>query len=452
MAERATVLVVDDEKNVRRTLGMVLEDEGYRVETFDRAEAVLERLDRGRADALILDVQLPGMSGVDALRKLAEGELEVPTIVISGHASLSDAVEATRLGAYDFLEKPLDRDRVLLSVHNCLERRDLAREVRTLRDRVRGLDEMIGSSPPLAALREVIAKVAPTRGRVLITGESGTGKELVAREVHSASDRTGRPFIKVNCAAIPADLIESELFGHEKGAFTGAAARRKGQFVLADGGRIFLDEIGDMAADVQAKVLRVLETGEVRPVGGERVRYVDVRVIAATNKDLKAAVEAGEFREDLFFRLNVVPLPVPPLRERPGDVPLLVRHFVAEFCRENNSPPRQVGQRAMAAIDAYSWPGNVRELRNLCERLVILGGDPITLSDLPDELRAPGPRFEPSHHGRLGLREFREAMEREYQEFVLTENEWNVTRSAERLGIERTNLHKKMRAYGLSRA
>jgi len=452
MAERATVLVVDDEKNVRRTLGMVLEDEGYRVETFDRAEAVLERLDRGRADALILDVQLPGMSGVDALRKLAEGELEVPTIVISGHASLSDAVEATRLGAYDFLEKPLDRDRVLLSVHNCLERRDLAREVRTLRDRVRGLDEMIGSSPPLAALREVIAKVAPTRGRVLITGESGTGKELVAREVHSASDRTGRPFIKVNCAAIPADLIESELFGHEKGAFTGAAARRKGQFVLADGGTIFLDEIGDMAADVQAKVLRVLETGEVRPVGGERVRYVDVRVIAATNKDLKAAVEAGEFREDLFFRLNVVPLPVPPLRERPGDVPLLVRHFVAEFCRENNSPPRQVGQRAMAAIDAYSWPGNVRELRNLCERLVILGGDPITLSDLPDELRAPGPRFEPSHHGRLGLREFREAMEREYLEFVLTENEWNVTRSAERLGIERTNLHKKMRAYGLSRA
>ena len=452
MSGQATVLVVDDERNVRRTLGMVLEDEGYRVETFERAEPALERLERGRVDVLLLDVQLPGMSGIEALRRLAEGGLEVPTIVISGNATLSEAVEATRLGAYDFLEKPLDRDRVLLSVRNCLERRDLAREVRCLRDRVAGLDEMIGESRAMAELRAAVAKVAPTRGRVLVTGESGTGKELVARELHRASDRAARPFVRVNCAAIPADLIESELFGHERGAFTGASARRRGQFVLADGGTLLLDEIGDMTPGVQAKVLRALQTGEVRPVGGERDRIVDVRVIAATNKDLKAAVAAGDFREDLYFRLAVVPLRAPPLRERTGDVPLLVRHFVAAFSRENHEPPRALTPRAMASLDAYSWPGNVRELKNVCERLVIMGGDPIDVPDLPEELAEPGPRFEPSRHGLLPLREFREAVEREYLEHVLGRSDWNVTRAAAAIGVERTNLHKKMRAYGLSRS
>jgi len=401
---------------------------------------------------MLLDVQLPGMSGLEALQHLREREVEVPTIVISGHASLAEAVQAVRLGAYDFLEKPLDRDRVLLSVKNCLERRDLARQVDDLKARVRGLDEMIGDSPPMQSLREAIAKVAPTRGRVLITGESGTGKELIARELHTASDRSRRPFVKVNCAAIPADLIESELFGHEKGAFTGAAGRRKGQFVAADGGTLFLDEVGDMAPDVQAKVLRVLETGEVRPVGGDRDRLVDVRVIAATNKDLKAAVEAGEFREDLYFRLNVVPLPAPPLRERAGDVPRLLRHFVDGFCEENHFPPKEVSPRALSTLERYAWPGNVRELRNLCERLVILCGDPIALCDLPEEVASRRPRFDPASHGRLSLRDFRERMERDYIAWVLEQHDWNVTRSAQALGIERTNLHKKMRSYGLSRS
>jgi two-component system nitrogen regulation response regulator NtrX len=452
MASPATLVVIDDERNVRRTLAMVLEDEGHEVDTFGTAEEGLARLGEGGVSAVIMDIQLPGISGVEALRRLKERESDVPVIVVSGHASLEEAAEATRLGAYDFMQKPLDRERVLVSVRNALESRGLKAEVRDLRERVRRDDEMLGESDALLRLRAAIAKVAPTRGRVLITGESGTGKELVARAIHAASERSRRAFVKVNCAAIPKDLIESELFGHERGAFTGATTRRKGKFAQADGGTILLDEIGDMAPDTQAKVLRVLETGEVQTVGGDKLGHVDARVIAATNRDLKAEVKAGRFREDLLYRLNVVPLLTPPLRARKGDVPLLVRHFVGRFCAENGLAPSAISAGALAAMDAYAWPGNVRELKNLCERLVIMGGDPIDAADLPEEILGPGPRFDASAHATLSLREFREAMEREYLVHILGRHDWNVTRASAALGIERTNLHKKMRSLGMSRA
>jgi two-component system nitrogen regulation response regulator NtrX len=463
MAE--TILVVDDEKNIRRTVSMVLEGEGYSVEEASSAEEALARLPDLGADVILMDVQMQGMSGLEALdtlKKSSGAGGSGPTVVmISGHATLADAVRAVKAGAYDFLEKPLDRERLIVTLRNALERRRMAREVEGLRELTEGRWEMVGKSAAMTALYSQIAKVAPTRTRVLITGESGTGKELVARALHRESTLYSKPFVKVNCAAIPPELIESELFGHERGAFTGASARKKGLFELADGGTIFLDEVGDMIVSAQAKVLRVLQSGEFTRVGGEQTLKADVRVLAATNRDLQAAVASGQFREDLYFRLAVVPLRAPALRERADDIPLLCKSFVEQICRENGLKVKTISPEALEILSAYQWPGNVRELRNVIERLVILSDEGIGVGDLPEEIVAEASRRPalvvqaavdlPKEAQNLPLRDLRDLVERQYIRSKLDENGWNISRSAQVLGIERTNLHKKMRALGISR-
>ncbi len=459
-AGRQTVLVVDDEKNIRRTLRMVLETEGYGVEEAETAEDALKLLEAEPVDLGIFDVRLPGMDGLTLLTRARELWRDLPIIVISGHADTPDVVEAMRRGALDFFSKPVDRDRVVVSVRNALARRSLEEKVKDLSSRERRFgDEMLGESPVMERLREEIAKVAPTNGRVLVVGESGTGKELVAQEVHHQSKRAGGAFVKVNCAAIPSELIESELFGHEKGSFSGAGSRRRGQFEVAHGGTLFLDEIGDMSLSAQAKVLRALQTGEVTRVGAERTFLVDVRVIAATNKDLEAEAREGTFREDLFFRLNVVPLRAPPLRERLEDVPLLAERFLQLAVRENGMRPKPVDAEVTARLKQYRWPGNVRELRNVCERMAIMSGERVTVADVPDYVgprEAPAPSAEAggelARYGEVPLKELRELVERDYILKKLEEHDWNITQAAQALGVERTNLHKKIKQHGLSRS
>ncbi|HJK93910.1 MAG TPA: sigma-54 dependent transcriptional regulator [Polyangiaceae bacterium LLY-WYZ-15_(1-7)] len=462
----ATILVVDDEKNIRRTLRMVLEGAGFDVEDAESAEEGLKRLDGDGIDLVILDVRLPEMSGLEALEQIRQRpeSRNLPVLMISGHASVAEAVSAVQTGATDFFEKPLDRDRVLVSVRNALQTWQLQREVERLRADAESRYEMIGESPAMRALYAQLEKVAPTNGRVLITGESGTGKELIARAVHRLSQRKDGPFIKVNCAAIPAELIESELFGYERGAFTGAQGRRKGMFEQADGGTLFLDEIGDMSGNAQAKVLRALQSGEISRVGSEKAIAVDVRVLAATNKDLELEVKEGRFREDLYFRLNVVPLKTPPLRDRPQDVPLLVKAFLRDFARENGLREKPIEAEVLEALAQRSWPGNVRELKNVVERMAILSGETIGMHDLPDEGRlgqavaqeaatpAPGlPSTVLPEGERMTLREYREHAEKQYILAMLDETGWNISRAAVKLGVERTNLHKKMRTYGIKR-
>ncbi len=452
------VLVVDDERNIRRALRMLLEGEGVVVEEAETAETALARLrDDPPIETVIMDVRLPGMDGIAAMQKMAasDGALPCPVIMISGHASLEEAVRATHLGSFDFFEKPLDRARVLVSVRNALRQYAAERELARLRAQVRRA--LVGESPALRALLEQIEKVGPTRARVLITGESGTGKELVARAIHESSQRCDGPFVKVNCAAIPAHLIESELFGHEKGAFTGAVAPKKGLFEVADGGTLLLDEVGDMAPEAQAKVLRALQSGEILRVGGRRPRQVDVRVLAATHRDLAALVAEGAFREDLYFRLAVVPIEVPPLRARREDIPVLVRHFIDQVCLDNGFSPKPIEDDALAALCAHDWPGNVRQLRNVVERMVILSDDTIRLEDVPPEVRgaaaavpagaAPAAWLAPE----LTLREARERAERAVILDRLERLDWNVSRTAESLGVERSHLHKKMRTLGIQR-
>jgi DNA-binding NtrC family response regulator len=457
-AGRPVVLVVDDEKNIRRALRMVLEAEGFAVAEAESAEDALKVLEAEPVDLGIFDVRLPGMDGLALLARARELWRDLPVVVISGHAETPDVVEAMRRGASDFFSKPVDRERVVVSVRNALARRALEEKVQVLQARDRRFgDEMLGESPAMRRLREDIAKVAPTSGRVLVLGESGTGKELVAQEVHRQSRRAGGPFVKVNCAAIPSELIESELFGHEKGSFSGAASRRRGQFEVAHGGTLFLDEIGDMSLAAQAKVLRTLQTGEVVRVGSERAFAVDVRVVAATNKDLEVEVREGTFREDLYFRLAVVPLRAPPLRERLEDVPLLAERFLQLAVRENGLRPKPVDAEVYARLQQYRWPGNVRELRNVCERMAILSGDRIGAADVPDYV-APRPTAatppgagDLSRYGEVPLRELRDLVERDYILAKLEERDWNVTQTAQALGIERTNLHKKMKQHGLRR-
>jgi two-component system nitrogen regulation response regulator NtrX len=458
-ATKPTVLVVDDERNIRRTLRMVLEAEGYAVSEAESAEDALKILEGEPVDLGIFDIRLPGMDGLALLSRARELWRDLPVVVISGHADTSDVVDAVKRGATDFFSKPVDRDRVLVSVRNALARRSLEEKVQVLAARERKFqDEMLGESPAMRKLREDIAKVAPTSGRVLVLGESGTGKELVAAEIHRQSKRAQGPFVKVNCAAIPSELIESELFGHEKGSFSGAASRRRGQFEVAHGGTLFLDEIGDMSLSAQAKVLRALQTGEIVRVGSERALNVDVRVIAATNKDLEAEVREGTFREDLYFRLNVVPLVSPPLRERLEDVPLLAERFFQLAARENGTRPKAVDPEVYDRLRTYRWPGNVRELRNVCERMVIMSGDRITAADVPEAVGAR-PAAPPaaggsdlSRYGEVPLRELRDLVERDYILKKLEEHDWNITQAAQALGVERTNLHKKIKQHGLSRA
>ena len=460
----ATILVVDDEKNIRRTLRMVLEGSGFGTLEAASAEEGLEQLAAHEVDLVILYVRLPKMSGIEALAKIrSQPETRnLPVLMVSGHASVAEAVKAVQLGATDFFEKPLDRDRVLVTVRNALQTWQLQRELQQLRAGVEHRYEMIGESPVMSALFAQLEKVAPTSGRVLISGESGTGKELIARAIHRLSPRADKPFIKVNCAAIPAELIESELFGYERGAFTGAQGRKKGMFELANEGTLFLDEIGDMSASAQAKVLRALQSGEISRVGSEKAIAVDVRVLAATNKDLELEVEEGQFREDLYFRLNVVPITSPPLRDRQSDIPMLAQGFLRDFCLENGLRNKPIDDEVLEALAERPWPGNVRELRNVVERMVILSGDRITLEDLPEEgvlsqgrRESASPSDLPSAVAesgeRLTLREYRSRAEKKYILSTLDEVGWNISKAATVLGVERTNLHKKMRSYGIRR-
>jgi two-component system nitrogen regulation response regulator NtrX len=438
----------------------VLEPEGYAVLEAESAEEALKLLEAEPVDLGIFDIRLPGMDGLALLSKARELWRDLPVVMISGHADTSDVVDAVKRGATDFFSKPVDRDRVLVSVKNALSRRTLEERVQALSSRERRFaDEMLGESPAMARLREDIAKVAPTSGRVLVLGESGTGKELIAPEIHRQSKRSAGPFVKVNCAAIPSELIESELFGHEKGSFSGAGARRRGQFEVAHGGTLFLDEIGDMSLSAQAKVLRALQTGEIVRVGSEKAFMVDVRVVAATNKDLEAEVREGTFREDLFFRLNVVPLRAPALRERLDDVALLAERFFQLALRENGMRPKPVDDAVYARLAQYRWPGNVRELRNVCERMVIMSGERITAADVPEAVGpraaapvAGGPSTDLAHYGEVPLKELRDLVERDYIQKKLEEHDWNITQAAQALGVERTNLHKKIKQHGLSRA
>ena len=399
-----------------------------------------------RADLYLLDVRLPDGNGIDVLRSLRQADDPTPAIMISGHASIRDAVEATRIGAFDFLEKPLARDRVLVVVKNALERSDLQRENQRFRELVGDAPKMIGRSPAFQRAVNEATQVARSDAGVLLTGESGTGKELLAAHIHRESPFASRPFVKVNCAAIPTELIESELFGHEKGAFTGAAAMRRGKFELADGGTIFLDEVGDLHEASQAKLLRVLQDGEFQRLGGEQTIRVSVRVISATNRRLDDLIEDGKFREDLYYRLSVVPIRVPALRERLQDVRELAAYFLAEFCARNNFRPKEIDADVLPILERYSWPGNVRELRNAIERMAILTpGNRLTVESIPSEIRVPQtPRP-------AGLHEIRDSAERDRILQALDETNWNVSSAARLLGIERTNLHKRIRTLGLSR-
>jgi len=446
---RATVLVVDDEAAIRDSLRMILEYEGYGVEEAVNGSQALARVADRPPDAVVLDIKMPEMDGLEVLTAFNERGYAMPVLVISGHADVATAVEATRRGAFDFFEKPLQRDRVLLSLRNAIQAHRLEAENRTLRSEP---DELIGSSAPMRRLRETVEKAAPTPATVLITGESGTGKELVARAIHQGSPRAGKPLVQVNCAAIPDELIESELFGHEKGSFTGAVRKQTGKFVAAHGGTIFLDEVGDMSSRTQAKVLRVLQNGEVEPVGADKTVRVDVRVIAATNRDLEEEIAGGRFREDLYYRLNVIPVRTPPLRERLEDVPVLVDYFVRRYSRQNNYRPKELQPEALSYLQALPWRGNVRELKNLVERLLILApGDEITQDDVLTVTGGTRPDVEGAVFAATTLREFRETAERMFILRKLEENDWNVTQTAQSIDTPRSNLYKKLDQYEIRR-
>jgi two-component system nitrogen regulation response regulator NtrX len=443
--KKRRILVIDDEKSIRETLSEVLSDEGYAVTSAASGEEGLRRFLDERWDLVLLDVWLRDRDGLSLL-EAAEGRVrEVPVVMISGHSNVETAVKAVRLGAYDFLEKPLALERVLLTAQKAIERRDLLAEIAAMRGRTESEAVLLGASAVMARLREEIARVAPTDARVLITGENGTGKELVARAIHHASQRADAPLVEVNCAAIPEELIESELFGHVRGSFTGATEDRRGKFEEADGATLYLDEVADMSPKTQAKVLRALQEGRFARVGSTKAIAADVRVLSATNKDLQIEIGRGAFREDLFFRLAVVPVHVPPLRERADDIPELARHFLELASARFGRKPRHLTPDAVRALQAHRWPGNVRELKNLIERLMILApGNEIEASDLPfaaAEAGAPPPD--------APLKDARDDFERRYILAALRRHRGNVTRAAEMLGLERSNLYKKLKSYGI---
>jgi two-component system nitrogen regulation response regulator NtrX len=448
------ILVVDDERGVRAALGQLLEYEGYEIRTAENAVDALAEYERFRPHLVFMDVKMAGIDGLEALKKIRELDPAATVVMISGHGTIQTAVEATQLGAYDFLEKPLDTDRILVTLRNALQHLELHAENTRLRETIEARYEMVGRSYAIRALIDTVERVAPTPARVLITGENGTGKELVARAVHRLSTRAGAPFIEVNCAAIPSELIESELFGHIKGSFTGAVNDRAGKFELADRGTLFLDEIGDMSLAAQAKVLRVLEDGVMTRIGGSKPHAVDVRVIAATNKHLENEIAEGRFRQDLFYRLNVVPVSVPPLRDRREDIPALVQHFVNLLTQREGMAPRAMAPDAIERLTSYDWPGNVRELRNTVERLLILTTSTrITAADVD---RLLGRRAaEGTSLGSLleykTFEEFRESAERSYLLAKLREMDWNVAETARSLEMPRSNLYKKIERYGLQR-
>jgi two-component system nitrogen regulation response regulator NtrX len=452
---REEIVVVDDEKNIRSSLEGILKDEGYRVRGIATGEDLVRSLSQSLPDLVVLDVWLPGMDGLQALEEVKRLHPELPVIMISGHSTVESAVRATKLGAYDFIEKPLSLEKTVLAVRNALDHHRLEQENLALRRTLGERYEIVGESAAIQSLRAQIQSAAPSHGRVLIRGESGTGKELIARAIHRQSLRAERPFVEVNCAAIPDELIESELFGHEKGSFTGATTKRRGKFELADGGTIFLDEVGDMSLKTQAKVLRVLQEQTFERVGGNETLMVDVRVIAASNKDLEEEIRKGTFREDLFYRLNVIPFEVSPLRERKEDIPLLATHFLGLFSHEYGKRQKTLSPDTVNLLLQYAWPGNVRELRNVIERMVIMvPHDVIGRQDLAPSLRLRSQSEDESPAGPEvdldgTLREARDTFEKAFIERRLREAHWNITRAAERLGIERSNLHRKMKGYGI---
>ncbi len=439
------VLVVDDEESIRRSLGGLLADEGFEVVSAADGEAALSVLrDDDEVDLVLLDIAMPGRDGMAILEELRTDRPELPVVMMTGHGTIETAVRATKLGAYDFVEKPLSAEKLLLTIQHAVEQARLERENRRLRSETLRAHEILGESEVTRKLKEQIRQAAPTNGWVLITGENGTGKELVARQVHLQSRRARAPFVEVNCAAIPEELIESELFGHEKGSFTGAIARKRGKFELADEGTIFLDEIADMSLKTQAKILRILQEHKFERVGGTETVEVDVRVIAATNKDLEKEIADGSFREDLYYRLAVIPFHVAPLRERREDIPLLVGAFVREFCAESGVAGKEITPRAMEQLQAYAWPGNVRELRNVTERMVLMTpGGRIGLDDLPDAIRDGSASFEVPSTG--SLEQARRAFERDYLLGRLREHDWNISRTAEAVGLARESLSRKIR-------
>ena len=449
-----TILVVDDEKDIRLSLAGILEDEGYQVVTAASGAEALESARQDLPDLVLLDIWMPGMDGLETLEKLKTLFPQITIIMISGHGTIETAVRTTKLGAFDFIEKPLSLDKVLITVTNALRMGELAAENEELKHAVGNEYELIGDSPAMAMLREQIMRVAPTTASVLVTGENGTGKELVARSIHYYSLRRDKPFVAINCAAIPEELIESELFGHEKGAFTGALAQKKGKFDLADGGTLFLDEIGDMSLKTQAKVLRILQERCFERVGGTRLVTVDVRIIAATNKGLDEEIRQGRFREDLYYRLNVVPFRVPALRERPEDLARLIPHFMNQFHRREGREAKVFLPETLELLGRYDWPGNVRELRNIIERILIMSPDkvvsPVDIPALMGELPAYAESYPKADGSVTGtLRKAREEFEREYIVQKLEENDWNISRTAEVIDLERSNLHRKIKSYGI---
>jgi two-component system nitrogen regulation response regulator NtrX len=447
----ATILIVDDESGIRESLGALLRDEGYEIEAVESGEECLERIGRRNFDLILLDVWLKKMDGLNTLEQIQSRDGAPMVVMISGHGNIETAVRATKLGAFNFIEKPLSLEKVVLVVRNALEYLRLESENRRLRAELEEKHQILGSSVPMKALRQQIALTAPTNGRVLIYGESGTGKELVARALHASSSRESMPFVEVNCAAIPEELIESEMFGHRKGSFTGASEDKVGKFLKANGGTLFLDEVGDMSLKTQSKVLRVLEEQRVEPLGSNTPITVDVRVIAATNKKLEEEIGRNAFREDLFYRLNVIPFYVPALRDRIEDIPILAAHFLKAFCEEYGKKQKEFSAPAMDVLLSYPWPGNVRELKNLVERLVIICPSPrIEPHHLPPELfrgasKSPQKPYESLH-------EARSAYEREFVLRKLEENRWNMTKAAQVLGLERSHLYRKMRSLGIAPA
>ncbi len=444
-----TILIVDDEKSVRESIKMILEYEGNEILFAENGQQALQKAGSG-VDLVLLDVKMAGMDGLEVLQKIREKHLDLPVVMISGHGTIETAVEATKLGAFDFLPKPLDRDKLVITVRNALQHGQLREENRKLQESIEGKWQILGESQKIKDILSLISRVAPTDARVLVTGENGTGKELVARAIHRGSKRGSKPFVEVNCAAIPAELIESELFGHEKGSFTGATAQRIGKFEQANGGTLFLDEIGDMSPNAQAKVLRALEEGTIERVGGTKLIPVDVRVIAATNKNIEAAIKQNQFRDDLYHRLKVIPIEVPPLRERRDDIPILVKAFVEDVCGRNGIALKTVTDEAMRRLEMHGWPGNIRELRNTIERLVILSpGTQIDVS-LLEPSAAGGHRGSEDLLGGSGtFQEFKERAEAAYIKRQLDLHRWNVSKTAEALDIQRSHLYTKMKRYGL---
>jgi len=447
-----SILVIDDEKEICESIKMILEYENYQVDTTSDGNEGIEKIEAGNFDAVLLDIQMPNINGFEVLNKIKERNLDVSVIIISAFSNLENAVKATKLGAFDFLEKPIDREKLLLSIRNSINQVSLIKENKELKKSITGSEVIIGNSLAIKSVLEVISRVSQTDVRVLITGENGTGKELVAREIHKLSSRSEQKFVEVNCAAIPNELIESELFGHEKGSFTGALQQRIGKFEHANKGTLFLDEIGDMSLQAQAKVLRAIEDGKIERVGGNRKIEVDVRIIAATNKNLKDEIEKGNFREDLFHRLNVIPIKVPSLRERSDDIPLLIKHFTEEVCSKYKIAKVEFNENAVKALQGMEWRGNVRELRNIVERIIIMvPNKEIKEKDVFNLISPQQAKMDDILNISNSFQDFKEKAERAFILKQLETNVWNISKTAEILDIQRSHLYAKMKKYNIDK-